>query len=198
MYYNMATLIAILNLPEQFFILRDKGAGAYLQIKAAFEEISDNQPLILSFPPNQLVDASFADESVIRLGREVVDGNFGQKALLLSGLTEDSIHNIQAAILLQNLKLAFLAVEPSGNWRVIGRLEPSLQEVLEMLSTRKQLTAIELSSLLNLAINSASNRLKRLHDQHLVRREYEISEKGLQYIYYFWHWDKEETPKESK
>jgi predicted transcriptional regulator len=41
---------------------------------------------------------------------------------------------------------------------------------------------------MGLAINTASNRLKRLYDRRLVRREYEVSAKGLQYYYYFWQW----------
>ena len=51
-----------------------------------------------------------------------------------------------------------------------------------------RLTAPELADMLKLAINSASNRLKRLWVQRLVRRDYEISESGLQYIYYCWTW----------
>jgi len=191
MHYNMKKLHAALGLPDRLFLLRDKGGEAYPLLRALLEEIPEGQPLVLVFPANQLVDASFADESIVRLGRELVDGEFGQRCLLLEGLTEDSVHNIEAAIHLQNLKLAFLAVESSGEWRTIGHLEPSLQEVLEILARRDRLTTVELADLLNLAVNTASNRLKRLYDQRLVRREHEISETGLQYIYYFWSWTAE-------
>lgn len=188
MHYNMAELGAVLSLPDGLFILRDKGEEAYPYLKAVLEETPEGQPLVLVFPANQLVDASFADESIVRLGQELVDGEFGQRCLLLEGVSEDSVHNIEAAIHLQSLKLAFLAVEPSGEWRTIGHLEPSLQQVLEILARRDRLTTVELANLLDLAVNTASNRLKRLYDQHLTRREHEISETGLQYIYYFWNW----------
>lgn len=191
MHYNMAELSAGLSLPDGLFILRDKGEAAYPQLKAVLEEIPEGQPLVLVFPADQLVDASFADESIVRLGQGIVDGEFGQRCLLLERMTEDSIHNIEAAIHLQNLKLAFLAVEPSGEWRTIGHLEPSLKQVLEILARRDRLTTVELADLLDLAVNTASNRLKRLYDQRLVRREHEISETGLQYIYYFWNWEED-------
>jgi hypothetical protein len=188
MHYNMAELSAVLGLPDRLFILRDKGEAAYPYIQAALEETPEGQPLVLVFPADQLVDASFADESVVRLGQELVADEFGQRSLLLEGVTEDSVHNIEAAIELQKLKLAFLVVEPSGEWRTIGHLEPSLQQVLEILARRDRLTTVKLANLLDLAVNTASNRLKRLYDQRLVRREHEISETGLQYIYYFWQW----------
>ena len=150
--------------------------------------MSEGQPMILAFPQGHRIDASFADESIVRLGEKIVGGEFGNRCILLEGLTDDSITNINAVISLRRLKLAFLAVDLDGNWQCIGQLEPSLRETLEIVAQRRRLTAPELAGLKELAINSASNRLKRLCDQRLVRREYRVSEKGLQYIYYFWQW----------
>ena len=186
--YEMAALCFELGLPESFFFTREKGEQAYELLEAYLQETPEGQPALLAFPPDQLMDASFADESIIRLGEEIVDGGLGQRCILLQGLTDDSVKNIEAVISLRHLKLAFLAVEPSGAWKCIGQLEPSLKETLEIAADRGRLTAPELAKLTNLAINSASNRLKRLYDQRLVRREYEVSEKGLQYIYHFWEW----------
>jgi len=137
------------------------------------------------------MDVSFADETIIRLGEAIVNGEYGRRRILLAGLTQDSIDNINAAIRLQRLKLAFLAIDSEGQWEVVGHLEDSLREVLDMLAKRPSLTAPELADEKELALNSANNRLKRLFDQHLIRREYEVSEKGLIYIYYFWYWEEE-------
>lgn len=52
----------------------------------------------------------------------------------------------------------------------------------------RQMTAPELSNRLGSAVNTASNRLKRLYDGRLIRRVHERTEKGLQYIYHFWRW----------
>lgn len=186
--HDMAHIQSALELSEPLFLTREKGEQAYHLLKQLLQETPEGQPLVLAFPSEQLVDSSFADETIVRLGEELMEGEFGERCLLLEGLTEDSIHNIEAAIKLGDLKLAFLMVEPAGPWRVIGHLEPSLRETLDIVARRDHLTAPELSAMLNLAVNTAGNRLKRLHNRRLVRREYEILEKGLQYTYHFWQW----------
>jgi hypothetical protein len=191
--YDMSQLSSELGLPERFFVTREHGERAYHLLRTHLQMIPEGQGLVLTFPAAQLIDASFADETIIRLGEEIIAGQFGNRCLLLEGLTEDSIKNIKVIIGFRHLKLAFLLIEPSGEWRYIGQLEPSLAEALELVARYGRLTAPELSELLNLAVNTASNRLKRLYDRRLVRREYEISQKGLQYIYYFWQWGQKQT-----
>ena len=191
---DMAQVGLEAGLSDQLFILREKGEHVYHLLRLALQNTADGRPLILVFPPHQLLDASFADESIVRLAQELVSGEFEHRCILLQGLGKDSLHNIASAISLQNLKLALLAVEDSGEWQCVGRLEPSLRETLGMLARRGKLTAPELARLRGLAVNTASNRLKRLYDQRLVRREHEVSEKGLQYIYHFWNWTSEDSP----
>ena len=186
--YSMALLGSELDFAERLFLTRERGEQAYHLLMARLQEIPEGQPMVLVFPPSQLMDCSFADESIIRLGEQITEGEFGERCILLEGLTDDSITDINAAISLRRLKLAFLVVEPSCAWQCIGQLEPSLRETLEIVASRGHLTATALADLKQLAVNSASNRLKRLYDQRLVRREYEVSEKGLQYIYHFWQW----------
>lgn len=186
---DMSQLAAELDLPPRFFVTRDKGEVAFARLAEALQVVLEEGSLILQFPPGQVMDVSFADETIIRLGQAIVGGQYGRRRILLEGLTQDSIDNINAAIRLQRLKLAFLAIDSEGWWEVVGHLEESLREVLAMLAKRPSLTAPELADEKELALNSANNRLKRLFDQHLIRREYEVSEKGLIYIYYFWHWE---------
>jgi hypothetical protein len=187
--YDVAQLTTLIGLTQpRLFLTRPKGEKAYEVLKARLKEVPDGQALILTFPPGQLVDASFADETVVQLGLEILGGDFGERCILLERLTQDSIKNINAAISLRRRKLPLLAVEPQGSWQVLGHLEEHLLGTLKLVSERERLTATELMSMLNLAVNTASTRLKRLHNLHLVRREYEVSEKGLQYIYYFWQW----------
>jgi hypothetical protein len=185
---DMALIGLDLGLSERLFLTRHNGEQTYQVLEACLQKVNEGQGLILAFPANQLIDASFADETLIRLGEGIAAGNFGERCILLEGLTEDSITNINSIIKFRQLKLAFLVIEPNGKWQCIGQLESSLRETLELVSQRGSLTAPELSALLGLAINSASNRLKRLHDQHLVWRDYEVTSKGLQYTYHFWQW----------
>ena len=186
---EMGKLAMDLGLPERFFVTRDKGEQAFEKLGEALHAVPEESSLILQFPPNQVMDVSFTDETIIRLGQEIIKGTYGRRRLLLEGLTQDSIDNIDAAIRMQRLKLAFLAIPREGSWQVIGHLEDSLREVLDMLAERPTLTAPELATERDIALNSANNRLKRLYDQHLIQRQHEVSEKGLIYIYQFWQWE---------
>ncbi len=186
---EMAKISRELGLAERLFLTRQNGEQFYQLLEARLQGLDGGQGLILTFPPDQLIDASFADEVIIRLGEKIVAGNFEERCILLENLTDDSITNINSIIKFRQLKLGFLAIAPSGTWQCIGQLEPNLKETLDIVAQYRKITAPELARLLELAINTASNRLKRLHDQRLIRREHEISNQGLQYIYYFWEWD---------
>lgn len=187
--YEMTRLARQLKLTQQrYFLTRDKGDEAFELLKVELQNTPDGQPLVLVFPEAQLVDGSFADASAVQLGEEILKGDYGERCVLLEGLTKDSVKNFNAVISLRGIKLPLLAVEPAGGWQIMGSLEDSLIETLNLVHNRGHLTASMLVAELDLAVNTASTRLKRLHNLHLVRREYEVSEKGLQYLYYFWKW----------
>lgn len=183
--YDMRKLETQIGLRDNLFITRVKGEAAYAALEAQLRAIPEGDCLILDFPSNQLIDVSFADEAIVHLLEAVAATQFGQRRFVLKGLTPDSIDNLSGAMQRQKLKLAVIhLIDPTG-WEIIGHIEPSLREVLTMLSTRDCLTAPELAQELGLALNNANNRLKRLYDQGLIQREYEVSEKGLLYYYNF-------------
>lgn len=189
---DVAELFKDLGFSGRFFLTRQKGNQAFERLKQYVQKQLEGSASLLLFPKEQLIDVSFLDETLIRLWEDMTKGQCPSCTLLLQGLTPDTISNLEAAIEFRHLKLAFLVVEPSGQWQCVGQLELSLRETLNLLSERDSLTAPELSELLKLAINSASNRLKRLYDLHLIRRDYEVTNKGLQYTYYFWRWTEEQ------
>jgi DNA-binding transcriptional ArsR family regulator len=185
---DVMSLLAGLGFSDRFFLTRLRGEQAYERLKSRLQKVAEGNALLLNFPQEQLMDVSFLDETLIRIGEEMTKNQFPPRTLLLQGLTPDTIANLNAAIEFRNLKLAFLAVEPEGQWQCVRKLELSLRETLQLLWNQSSLTAPELSEIKQLAINSASNRLKRLYDLHLIRRDYEVTNKGLQYTYYFWKW----------
>lgn len=173
-----------IGISNKYLITRQIGERIY---EPLIQQIKPNdQPTVLVFPSDQFMDVSFADETIIRLGQDYEIGKYGNGTLILHNLSTDSLHNIEAAINLQKLKLAFISTQNDGSWSLVGQLEQSLRDTLLLVEQNKLITAPALSKILNLAINSASNRLKRLYDQRLLRREFEITENGLQYTYYFW------------
>jgi len=169
-------------------ITREKGQKVYLSLLKHLQGVGVSiSPIKIIFPENQLMDVSFADEVVIRMGEELVSGFFGKdQGIILQGLSDDSIKNLTAAVRLQKLKIAFLVIKSSGEWDCVGQLEQNLRDTLNLLFTQGRLTAPDLVKQLGLAVNTASTRLKRLYDLHLVKRDFEITDNGLQYIYQFW------------
>lgn len=187
--YDMTRLARQIGIKSWNYLTRDKGEKAYELLKEQLQATAEGQPLVLIFPPQQLVDSSFADESVVRLGEMIMKGEYGERAVLLEGLSDDSVKNFEGVLSLRGIKLPLLAVEATGEWKIMGKLEDSLIETLNLIHLHGRLTASDLMSQLDMAVNTASTRLKRLHNLHLVRRESEVSERGLQYIYYFWRWN---------
>lgn len=184
----MAKLARRIGVRGGNFLTRDMGEKAYEVLSEELRATPDGEPLVLVFPPEQLVDSSFADESAVRLGEEILKGEHGERCILLEGLTKDSVKNFRAVLSLRGIKLPLLAVEATGEWQILGSLEENLAETLTLVHQHRRLTASDLVSRLGLIVNTASTRLKRLHNLHLVRREFEVSERGLQYIYFFWQW----------
>ena len=188
---DMRKLGVSIGIKGRNYLTRDKGEEAYSLLREKMLMTPEGEALVLVFPSEQLVDSSFADESIIRLGEQVLSGMYGERTVVLEGLTEDSMKNFRAVLKLRGIKLPLLTVESSREWQVLGSLEENLYEALRVVHKRSLLTASELSSILGLAVNAASTKLKRLHNLHLLRRESEVSERGLQYIYHFWEWKKD-------
>lgn len=188
----MADLRQALDLVPEYFVTRDYGEQAYPFMAAELRDVPLGSPLVLLFPSKQVIDASFADETIIRLSEEILGGAFGERAILLQGLTPDSIKNVNAVIELRRLKLGLLCVDQQGGWECIGHVEPILRETLTFVAEEGEVSAPELAARSSLAINTASTRLKRLYDQHLVTRTFEVTKKGLEYTYRMWRWKIEE------
>lgn len=98
------------------------------------------------------------------------------------------MENLRLALKALAPKVVFLAVWPQGEWEVVGNLAPSLKKTLELVSRQGYASISQLVKKYRLEINAASNRLKRLHDMRLLRREHLIGKQGLTYVYYFWQW----------
>lgn len=186
---NLGTICSEVGIGNSaLLITREKGQKVYIELVKHIQASDPaNCPIRIIFPENQLMDVSFADEVVIRIQEGLNKDAFGEgQGIILYGLGDDSIENLTAAVKLQKLKIAFMVIKQTGQWDCIGQLEQNLRETLDLLFKQGQLTAPDLARQLGLAVNTASTRLKRLYDMHLIRRDFEITENGLQYIYMFW------------
>ncbi|MCE7980186.1 MAG: hypothetical protein DYG89_03270 [Caldilinea sp. CFX5] len=177
------------GLPSGYLLTRAKGERVYEQVKTNLLSLPEGESLYLDFAEVYAMDVSFVDEAIIRLAKEIVDDHYGQRRLVLNQLSQDATDNLNAAIALQNLTLALFSIQSDGGWQLVGHLEKSLQQVLTMIMVSREITAPRLAAELELALNAANNRLKRLYDQRLIQRRYEVTDKGLLYTYYVWPWE---------
>jgi DNA-binding transcriptional ArsR family regulator len=189
-------LMKYLNRPSRplstgsFFIGQQDGENAYKALKSKLLETPEGHPLILKLPPAQLIDCAYAVASLVRLGHEITKGAYGERCLMLEGLSESSVTNLSAAIRWSKRRVVFLAIEPEGQWRPVGPLGPDHLQTLELVARHGSMTVGVLAKKYRLRITAASNRLKRLYDLRLIRREGEVSKNGWIYTYYFWQWFK--------
>jgi len=166
---------------------RRKGKAAYEIWSKSLLEKEQGQPLWLTFPEDQLVDPSFAEESIIKLGREIVNKEFGKKCLRLQGLTDDSITNINAIIKWHAHNVVFIAGRSRKEWQVIGHpLGKELSKIFELVKEQGSITSSAVASSSKIAINAASNQLHRLYNLRLLWRKKETFERGVEYVYSIW------------
>ena len=165
-------------------VTRELGLQAYDLLYQALADTRPEDVLVLDFENVRVMDSSFAGGSILKLLRQVVNGEFGEKYLVLTGTNESTEYNINSTIRGHGLKLGLLVVDTNGDQRLLGQIEPNLEETLALVSSKGALTARELAdSPPGMAINTASNRLKKLFDLHLIQRIEETMETGRQHVY---------------
>ncbi len=74
--FDMSQLAIDLGLPPRFFVTRDKGEQAFEKLVEALHAVPEESSLILQFPPDQVMDVSFTDETIILLGQEIIKGKY--------------------------------------------------------------------------------------------------------------------------
>ena len=180
--FKLVDLAHSLDNESPDLLTRDLGRRAFRYFEHELKQTPEGQTLILDGKDIILFDSSFFDEAILSLFVKLVGGEYGNRFLLLYDISDDSVVNIEGAIKRRNLKNA-IPVKNRDQWRFVGTLEPNLEETARLLVRKKQLTARELADLLKIEINNASNRLRRLHELRLAKREELSSESGLYHQY---------------
>lgn len=200
---KMADLAKSAGQDPQLLLRRPRGQAVYPHLEAALQSVDEGELLLVSFSEDQDCDPSFIDETLVKLAQKLIKGEFGERGLALTGLNEGISLSLSSTLTLrrddarklkEDFKVNFLTFDnqpssgrlPAAGWKVAGQLEQSLEEVLQLLSRRESLTAADLVKELDLEISSASMRLKRLHERHLVRRQYQTLSTGREFVYSFW------------
>jgi hypothetical protein len=146
---------------------RSRGVRIREAIEKALGEAKGTLRVILDFSGIGAVDFSWADEVVAKMVSRLWSGEYGEKFLLLKGLTPSQAENIHVA--LERKRLAVLTIGPEG-WQIIGSLNNYLIHTLNQVMKRKRLTLRQLSEEERIGMNTSGTRLLNLYKKRLVAR----------------------------
>lgn len=180
--FAMTALFPALELDPPDFLLREYGKRAYPLLARELKEVAPCHTLVLDFADVSVMDASFTEEAVLRLALDLAVGAYGDRFLMLERVSPATLDNIEATIAWRRAKVA-LPVREGKHVRVAGHIEPNLLEVWALAIAAGTLTARELANHLQLEINTASMRLRKLYDARLLNRKEDISVNGRQHVY---------------
>ena len=149
------------------------------------DELPPNHVVNLNFAGIKFSDSSCADEVVLQVQLYLRE-KANNIILFVSNINESIKEELQAAVALQEKtkgRIPFLYRSHDGSFQYIGEIEDTLEDTFKLLQERKSLTTRDLTQKYDIAVNSASNRLKKLWDYGLVLREERIDNMGKQHIY---------------
>lgn len=163
-------------------VTRETGRAMRESIEARLEREPVGTVVALDFSQVSIIDFSCADEVVSKLIARLQAQEYGDKYVVLQGLTPTQEENITVA--LERKKLPVLVSRPDGSWHLLGALNPYLYEALQFVMARKEVTARELADATRVEISLASTKLLNLYKARLVQRAGErLPDGGRQYMY---------------
>jgi hypothetical protein len=162
-------------------VTRPSGQIIRNRIEQDIEKEKYGEVIALDFSNIGIIDFSCADEVVAKLLSRLLSGEYGDKYIVLTGLNENQMENIEVA--LERKGLAIIAEDRKGIKTLIGSLNNYLKETLDNMQKKDKITAKELSETMKLEMNTSGTRLLNLHKKRLVKRIEEIRNGGRVWIY---------------
>jgi len=158
---------------------RLEGEQAREQLESLLRSLPEEGQICVRLDGLEVLSTSFADELVGKAYQRVVDGEYGDRTMILDTPTLELAEGID--VKLAQRRLAMLCRQ-DGQWRLVGFHTPALSETLERIIARGTTTARELAGELGLRMSACVNRVARLADLRLIRRR-KIGMKGPQDIF---------------
>src|SRR5947209_1376681 len=143
--FEMRKLFGLLDIPEPDLLLRDYGRKAFPFLEQELREVPTGHALILSFEGVRVMDTSFADETVLELALGLSLNKYGDRVMLLEQPSPATLDNLEGTIARRRAKVA-LIIREGSELRLIGHVEPNLQEAWQLINERNELTARDLAN----------------------------------------------------
>jgi hypothetical protein len=163
-------------------VTRETGVVIRERLERELTGTSDPTVAFLDFSGVGVIDFSCADEVIAKLISRLLSGEYGEKFVVLQGLSPNQMENIEVA--LERKKLAVLYLREGGGWQVIGFLNNYLRKTLVSVMERRSMTLRELAQQGGIGLNTGGTRLLNLYKKRLIWRSEEVSrEGGRQFAY---------------
>ncbi len=162
-------------------VTRQSGQVIRERIERDIAEEAEGEVIALDFSKIGIIDYSCADEIVAKLISRLINNEYGNRYIVLKGLSDLQKENIEVA--LERKGLSCLAVLKNTRCMIIGELNNYLKETFELVYDRKKITAKELSKILRLELNTAATRLLNLFKKRLITRTDEQTPDGRVWVY---------------
>lgn len=172
--------------------MRPQGRVVQEKIDGALRALPVGGVLILDFNGVEMMDYSFADEALGTIYSRMSAKEYPDRHLILETrddeLCEALLENVEVA--LNRREVAALVVpqkvvKGGGKWRILGELPSHLVDTLRAVMDKNCITVRDLAETLKLdSATACNNRIAKLYQMHLVRREASVvPEGGRQYCY---------------
>jgi hypothetical protein len=180
--YDFRDLMDELASGSSNLVTRETGRVIREAIEARLEREPEGTVVAMDFSHVGIIDFSCADEVISKLLARLQGAEYGDKYVVLQGLTPTHEENI--AVALERKKLAVLVSRTDGSWRLLGSLNPYLNEALQFVMQQREITARDLADDTQVEISLASTKLLNLFKARLVQRSSErLPDGGRQFIY---------------
>jgi hypothetical protein len=180
--FDMARLFDLLAIAPADLLLRSYGQRAFPVLEAELLAVPAGSVLTLDFGSVRVMDASFADETILQLLSKLTVGSYGDRFVIIERPASATVDNLEGAIARRREKLALL-VRKETSLQVVGHVERNLIETWHLVAQAGTMTARDLADRLGLEISTASTRLHKLHQMRLLARREEIVPSGRQHTY---------------
>jgi hypothetical protein len=158
--------------------------GGLIRARLERELGGERDPAVafLDFSGVGVIDFSCADEVIAKLISRLLASEYGEKFIVLQGLSPNQVENIEVA--LERKKLAALYLQEDAGWHVLGFLNNYLRKTLLSVMERGSITLRELAEEGGIPLNTGGTRLLNLYKKRLIWRSERVSrEGGRQFTY---------------
>lgn len=162
-------------------VTRQSGQAVRERIERDILKEPEGEIIAIDFSRIGIIDYSCADEIVAKLISRLVNGEYGNRFIVLTGLNENQKENIEVA--LERKSISTIAVMKNKKKVIIGSLNNYLVETLDIINQKGSISARELSKILGLELNTAATRLLNLYKKRLITRTIQKVTEGKAWVY---------------